>query len=186
MALKKLLPLALLLAIEVECFLSTFLFKQTKFIVTLCSQLVNCLDQISVGLHILLVVRSVALSFNSDPLVKVSGNALKILQLGFVLFLDFLVHLLSLALEVLDVGQKAVVDGALKLLVVIDILDDPVNGVLESADDNLIGLDFHPRLLDHRLHLLLTFAQVIHQVPKRRVRLVKLPEFFVHLVGLTS
>jgi len=165
--------------------LAAFLFEEVQLLVSFIPELVDRLDQISVRLHIFLVVGSVALGLNRDLLVEVSSHTLEILKLSLVFLLNLLVHLLSLALEVLNVGQKAVVDGLLELLVVVDVLDHPVDCILKCADHNLIGLNLDPRFLDHRLHLLLSLAQVVDQVPQSSVGLVEFSEFLVHLVCLS-
>lgn len=105
-----------------------------------------------------------SLGLNSDLLVEIGSYTLEVLQLSLVFLLNLLVHLLSLALEVLNVGQQAVVDRLLQLLVVIDVLDHPVDCILKCSDHDLIGLNLDSCFLDHRLHLLLSLAKVVNQV----------------------
>ena len=58
----------------------------------------------------------------------------EILLLVFVLLSDIGVYFNVLSLLVLDVLVETVVDDALELFVIIDVLDHPVDSVLEATD----------------------------------------------------
>ena len=58
----------------------------------------------------------------------------EILLLVFVLLSDIGVYFNVLSLLVLDVLIETVVDDALELFVIIDVLDHPVDSVLEATD----------------------------------------------------
>jgi len=110
------------------------------------------------------MVVGVELRLTSNSLIKLSSNTSEVFELRFIFLLDFLIHLLRLALEVLDIGQEAVVDRALEFFVIVNVLNDPVNSVFKGADDDLVGLDLDAGLLDHRLHLFLALAKVVDEV----------------------
>ena len=58
----------------------------------------------------------------------------EILLLVFVLLSDIGVYFNVLSLLILDVLVETVVDDALELFVIIDVLDHPVDSVLEATD----------------------------------------------------
>jgi hypothetical protein len=109
---------------------------------------------------------------------------LKILSLALILLLDLIVHLLRFELLILDVCEEMFLDFALEILVVVDALDDPVDGVLKRPNVDLVRSDLGASGHDKFLLYVLPDAEVIDDVAKVGVGLVVLAKRLVHGVCL--
>lgn len=79
---------------------------------------------------------------------------------------------------------KVLIDHSLQLVEVIDVLDNPVNGILEALDEDVVGSNLCSILLDKVLHMLLSCSELIDDVTKIGVDLVVMSQVLVHIVGL--
>ena len=71
-----------------------------------------------------------------------------------------------------DVRVKVLIDNSLQLVEVIDVLDNPVNGILEALDEDIVGSNLCSVLFDQILHVLLSGSELIHNITKIGIDLV--------------
>ena len=120
----------------------------------------------------------------SEFVVQGVNRLLKELHLHLVLLLDVAVlddHFLLVVFDVaLELGEHA----HFELLVVVDVLGNPVDGVFEGADVALVLANRLSCGLDGRLHVLLLEAQVLHDEAQVCIERVELFESLVFRVGL--
>ena len=109
---------------------------------------------------------------------------LKILSLALILLLDLIVHLLRFELLILDVCEEMFLDFALEILVVVDALDNPVDGVLKRPYVDFVRSDLGASGHDKFLLNVLPDAEVIDDVAKVGVGLVVLAKRLIHGVCL--
>ena len=84
------------------------------------------------------------------------------MHLHFVLLLDVAVLDHDLLVVLVDIGLEFGQNTHLQLLVVVNVLGDPVDGVLERFNVAILLPDLRIGFPDGRLHVLLLEAQILH------------------------
>jgi hypothetical protein len=148
------------------------------------SEIGNHLDKFDIFSHDVHVVLLVDLLLLFQSLFQRVLGVIEVAFLVLVLLLDIWINFDVLHLLVLDEVVKVLINHSLQLIEVINVLSDPVNSVLEALDFNIISSNLCSVFLDQLLHVLLTSSQVINNITKICVNLVKLSQVFVHVVGL--
>ena len=147
------------------------------------SEVGDHLDQLDVLSHDVHVVLLVDLLLFLESLLQGVLGVVQVSLLVLVLLFDIWVDFDVLHLLVLHEVVKVLVDNSLQLVKVIDVLSDPVDGILEALDFNLVSSNLCSVLLDEFLHMLLTSSQVIDNVTQIGVDLVELSQVLVHIIG---
>ena len=111
---------------------------------------------------------------------------MQVLLLIFELLLDVRVNLDVLSLLVCDVLVEAVVDDSFELVVIIGVLDHPVDSVLKSTDVRIIVADDLSVAPDHLLQSFLSCSKVIDHETQTGIQVVVLLQLLVHLIGSLS
>ena len=102
----------------------------------------------------------------------------------FILSLDVLIELDILHGLVLDILVKGLLDGALELVIVVDVLNHVEHRIFESLNVGVIGSYLVLVFANNLLHHSPALAQVINHKAEIGVCAVVLLEGSVHLVGL--
>jgi len=123
------------------------------------------------------------LLFLKSLLKRVLG-VVQVPLLILVLLLDIRINFSILHWLRSDVRVKVLIDNSLQLIEVIDVLDNPVNGILEALDEDIVGSNLCSVLFDQILHVLLSGSELIHNVTKIGIDLVVMSQVLVHVVGL--
>jgi len=123
------------------------------------------------------------LLFLKSLLKRVLG-VVQVPLLILVLLLDIRINFSILHWLRSDVRVKVLIDNSLQLIEVIDVLDNPVNGILEALDENVVGSNLCSVLFDQILHVLLSGSELIHNITKIGIDLVVMSQVLVHVVGL--
>ena len=164
--LKHLLALSVLLEDLVELFGAAELVELDLEVLDAAAEssalLSDLFDQQLVGLHhknaILVVLSLLASQF----IVKCINGLLEELHLHFVLLLNITVLNHNLLVVLLDEALKLSQHAHLQLLVVVDVLRHPVDGVLERSNVAIIISDVLIRDSDSVLQVLLFETQIFH------------------------
>tara|TARA_B110000285_G_C15035473_1_gene569004 strand:+ start:429 stop:938 length:510 start_codon:yes stop_codon:yes gene_type:complete len=85
---------------------------------------------------------------------------------------------------VLDVWIEVLVNGPLELVKVINILSDPIDGILETFYKVIILSNLGFVLLDEFTHVFLSGSEIIDDITQVSVNLVVMFEVSVHIIGL--
>ena len=123
---------------------------------------------------------------SSESLLKTVLSILEVSTLVLVFLLDIGVDVDVLHLLVLDVWIKILVHSILELVKVINILDNPIDGVLEATDEDVVGSDLGSVVLDKNLHVILSGSQIVDNITQIGINLVIMSQILIHIVGLLS
>ena len=102
-------------------------------------------------------------------------TVLRVLQIRCLileLLLDIRINLNVLRRLVLHVRIQVLVHNFLQLIEVVNVLDDPIDGILELSNINIILSYFSTIITDHVNHVLLTRLEVVYDVTKVCIDLV--------------
>ena len=100
-----------------------------------------------------------------DSLSQRCHRVLQVLLLLVILLTDVRVDVSILCLLVLNVSVEEFVDSYLELLMVIDVVGGPEDGILEAIDELLIPADDILLLANHALNQFLSGTQILHHEP---------------------
>ena len=87
-----------------------------------------------------------------------------------------------LKLLVFHVLEHLLLNGSFELLVIIDVLGNPVDCIFKCPNVNFVRVDFDFGPVNHLLHLLLADAQAVDQIAQLGIGLVELSQLLVHPV----
>jgi len=169
--------------LQLHVFFILNLLEPQGLLGVLSSEAGDHVDKVSVLLHDALLF---VLSLDGCCLLSLGKHfhtVLKVVLLALVFLPNFTVHLYSLALLVLDEVVELFVDRFLELLVVISVLDYPVDSILLLVD--LVGVlaDNGAVFGDLVSHQLLINAQVINLESSLGVGHVVLHELLIKLIS---
>jgi hypothetical protein len=142
------------------------------------------LDQFDVLSHDVHVVLLVNLLLFVKSLLKTCLGVFEISSLVFIFLLDIWVDFDVLHLLVLDIWIEVLVDGPFELVKVIDVLDNPVNGILEALDKAVICSNLSLVLLDELTHMLLSCSQIINNIAQIGINFIVMLKISIHIIGL--
>lgn len=126
------------------------------------AQFLHSLDQLAILLHNVVVVLSVQRRHLLQLVIEFLIGIGQELSLCLKLLLDVLVYILLLLLLILHVVEQVLFEAQLQLLVVIDVLGDPVHCIAVGANVGHISADLVCGILIGLLHLLLPRTIVIN------------------------
>lgn len=163
----------------------------TALIIEFCLCLLHCVTQdshIFNQIHILLHNVQVVLPVKGGCLLKLVVQLLvrvgQELSLGLEFLLDVLIDVLLFLLRVGDIVVQVCMEAQFELVVIVDVLSDPVNSVTVGADVSFVPADLGAGVGDRVLHLLLAGAVVIDGQTETGVNLIEKLKFSIELVGL--
>lgn len=148
-------PSFCLLHNQIKHFLTASIFELIFALFNCLSEVKDFCDQLSVVVHVGLVVFLVKGCDFGVSCFKLGDRVRKVLSLSLIFLLDVSIHFNRSKLLVLNVVIQILLNGAFQLLIIVDVLDDPVYRVFKSPDEDLVCLDLDPRLLDYLVHVLL-------------------------------
>jgi len=122
----------------------------------------NLTDKVHVLLHDILIILTVDLVLLLKTLLQRVVRRIKILPLVSVFFPNIRVHVHILDLVIFHVFVQTVHERLLELIMVIDVLNGPVNVVLELTDNSVKFANIGPVIFNQLLHVLLPITQVIN------------------------
>ena len=164
--LKHLLTLGILLEDLVELFGASELVELDFEVLDAAAKtgalLADLLDQLLIDLHHYDAVFAVLGLLTRQFIVKCVDRLLKELHLHFVLLLDVAVLDHDLLVMLVDIDLEFGQNTHLQLLVVVNVLGDPVDGVLERFNVAILLSDLRIGFPDGRLHVFLLEAQILH------------------------
>jgi hypothetical protein len=141
-------------------------------------------DQLDILSHDVHVVLLVNLLLFLESLLKTSLRIFKISSLILILLLDIWINFDILHLLVLDIRIEVLVDSPFKLVKVINILNNPVNGILEALNEVIILSNLGFVFLNEFSHMLLSGSEIINNVTQISINFVVMLQVSVHIVGL--
>jgi hypothetical protein len=162
---------------------SGVLLLADKFL-DLQSKVRDHLDQLNVLSHDVHVVLFVNLLLFLESLLKTSLGILEISSLVLVLLLDIWINFNVLHLLILDIRIEIFVDSPLELVKVVNVLNNPVDGILEALNKVIVLSNLGFVLLDEFSHVLLSGSEIVNNVTQVGVNLVVVLQVPVHVVGL--
>jgi hypothetical protein len=85
---------------------------------------------------------------------------------------------------ILDVRIEILVHGPLELIEVIDVLNNPVDSILESFNKDVVMSDLGLVLLDELTHVLLSGSEIINNVTQIGINFVVVFQVSIHVIRL--
>lgn len=143
-------------------FLGILIFDQKSILFNMTSQFVDIIDELLILVHDIEIVLTVDLILFFKTFLKWMMWRLQISLLIDIFLPNIWVHLHILHCSVLHIVIQMVKDCSLQLVMVVNILHNPVNIVLELLDEvivltNICSWDFY-----HLLHLFLPISKIIN------------------------
>lgn len=114
-------------------------------------------------------------------------TVLRVLQIRCLileLLLDIRINLNVLRRLVLHVRIQVLVHNFLQLIEVVNVLDDPIDGILELANFDVILTNLGAVVPDHVNHVLLPGLQIVDDVAQVGVDFVVMLQVLIHLIRL--
>lgn len=127
------------------------------------SQVADLFNQLNVVLHHVLVVLPMDLIFLFETLLERMVRRFQVLALVDVLLLDIRINFDILNCVIFHVAVERRLNRLLQLIVIIDILNNPVNSIFETLNVDVLRADPGPRSLNDFLHFLLPISVVIYR-----------------------
>ena len=122
------------------------------------------MNQLNVFSHDVHVVLFMNLLFFFKTLLKTSLRVFKISSLVFILLLDIWINFNIFHFLIFYVRIKIFVDSPFKLIKVVNVLDNPVDSVLELFNKAIISSNLSFILLDEFTHVLLSSSKIINDI----------------------
>jgi hypothetical protein len=114
------------------------LLKSLVFLPDILPKLSNLVDQLHIAMHHVEMLLLVDLSLLIKPLFDAGYRVVQVLLLVFVLGLDVFVQLHVLHRLILYILMQGLLDSALKLVIVVDVLHCVENCVFEALDVSVV------------------------------------------------
>ena len=123
------------------------------------------LYELLVAIHDPHVVFFVYIFLHLEAFFKRMNRVFEIFPLVFILFLYVRVNFNILSTLVLDVLVQMIIDSALQLVIIIDVLDHCVYGILHAIYNSIVSMDCVSCSFDVFLEGFLPGSQVIDHKP---------------------
>lgn len=153
-------------------------------LLNLSSEVRDHLDELDVLSHDVHVVLLVNLLLLFETFLQTLLGVFKVSSLVFVFLFDIWVNFDVFHFLIFYVWVQILVDGPFELVEVVNVLDDPVDGILEALHKNIVGSDFGLVLLNEFTHVLLSGSEIINNISQVGINFVIMFKISVHLVCL--
>lgn len=135
-------------------------------------------------MHNVQVLFMIDLRLLFETLLERMNRVLKVLALVVVFLLNVSINFDILHLLILDILVQLVMNVLLKHIIVIDVLNYPINCIFKALDLCVISSNMSSVVRNQLLHLFLSRSQIIDNNSKLHVSIVVLSKVFVHSGGI--